>query len=32
MTYTVYYAPLELEVGWHHRSVTIATMELQTGN
>ena len=31
MTYTVCHAPLELLVRWHYRSVTIATMGLQTG-
>ena len=31
MAYTVCHAPLELYMRWHHRSVTIETMELQTG-
>ena len=31
MAYTVCQAPLKLKVRQHHRSVTIATMELQTG-
>ena len=31
MAYTVCYAPLILYVRQHLRSVTIATMELQTG-
>ena len=31
MAYTVCHAPLEFYVRCHHRSVIIATIELQTG-